>query len=309
MTSARSEDGLTLIELVFSILILGIALAALAGTVLQSLRAVSQNEREAVATALSVESLERLQTLDWDVVGLYDNETAGSSTLPGIAEWRSRLDGSGDFVDEAGVAHELVAIPGYTGSTSPTNPNRDDRVPLPVETIARDTTSYTLFNYVVWVDKDADWEYRLTKDGKRRVIPVMDGHVLDPKLWKALGTSPTPLAYTELYAALQAGVVDGAENTMTSLLTMKFHESCKYVLRTQHNFLALPFFVSEKGLAKVPARWREVVREAAHDACAEQVDQAIALNRANEDRLKTTYNVEVYEWSEEDAAKARALST
>jgi len=126
------------------------------------------------------------------------------------------------------------------------------------------------------------------------------------RAWKALGTHPTPLAYTELYAALQAGVVDGAENTMTSLLTMRFHESCKYVLRTQHNFLALPFFVSAKALEKVPEPWRDTIRQAARDACAEQVDSAICLDQDNEQVLKEQHRVEVFEFADTDAGRARA---
>ena len=94
---------------------------------------------------------------------------------------------------------------------------------------------------------------------------------------------------------------------MTSLLTMKFHESCKYVLRTKHNFLALPFFVSERALKSLPPQWREVVLQAARDTCAEQVDSAIQLDLDNESVLKSTHHVTVFEFSPEDAAQARAL--
>jgi tripartite ATP-independent transporter DctP family solute receptor len=125
--------------------------------------------------------------------------------------------------------------------------------------------------------------------------------------WKALGTSPTPLAYTELYAALQSGVVDGAENTMTSLLTMKFHESCKFVLQTHHNFLALPFFISGRALDKVPGPLREAVLQAGRDTCAEQVDQAIALDLRNKEALRQSYGVQIFDFSRADALRAREL--
>lgn len=124
--------------------------------------------------------------------------------------------------------------------------------------------------------------------------------------WKAFGTNPTPLAYTELYSALQAGVVDGAENTMTSLLGMKFWESCKYVLRTEHSYLALPFFMSAKAVAKVPADLREIVIQAGKDTAKEQVSMAIRMDKESEETLKKN-GVQVFEMSKADKDKAIAL--
>ena len=124
--------------------------------------------------------------------------------------------------------------------------------------------------------------------------------------WKAFGTNPTPLAYTELYSALQVGVVDGAENTMTSLLGMKFWESCKFVLRTEHSYLALPFFMSAKAVAKVPADLREIVIQAGKDTAKQQVDMAIRLDKESEEVLKKN-GVQVFEMSKADKDQAIAL--
>jgi tripartite ATP-independent transporter DctP family solute receptor len=124
--------------------------------------------------------------------------------------------------------------------------------------------------------------------------------------WKALGTNPTPLAYTELYSALQVGVVDGAENTMTSLLGMKFWESCKYVLRTQHSYLALPFFISAKAMTKIPADLRDVVIQAGKDTVKDQVALAIKLDKESEETLKK-YGVQIFEMSKADMDKAISL--
>lgn len=122
--------------------------------------------------------------------------------------------------------------------------------------------------------------------------------------WKALLTNPTPLAYTELYSALQSGVVDGAENSMTSILGMKFYESCKYILRTQHNYLTLPFFISAKAVEKIPADLRETVIQAGRETCKLQVDQAIKMDQENEQVLKSKYGVTIFEFSKADLEKA-----
>jgi TRAP-type transport system periplasmic protein len=125
--------------------------------------------------------------------------------------------------------------------------------------------------------------------------------------WKALYTNPTPLAYTELYSALQTGVVDGAENTMTSIFGMKFHESCKYILRTQHNYLTLPFFISGKAVEKLPIELRGVVIQAGRDTCKQQIDWAIKNDMDNEQVLKTKYGITVFEFSKEDLETAIRL--
>lgn len=54
---------------------------------------------------------------------------------------------------------------------------------------------------------------------------------------KALGGSPTPIAYGELYTALQQGVVDGAENNAPSLYTSRHYEVCKYYSLDEHTAL------------------------------------------------------------------------
>jgi TRAP-type C4-dicarboxylate transport system substrate-binding protein len=51
---------------------------------------------------------------------------------------------------------------------------------------------------------------------------------------KAMGGAPTPIAYGELYTALQQGVVDGAENNAPSFYTSHHYEVCKYYTIDQH---------------------------------------------------------------------------
>lgn len=125
--------------------------------------------------------------------------------------------------------------------------------------------------------------------------------------WKALMTNPTPTAYGEVYSALQAGLIDGAENTFTSLLGMKFYESCKYVLRTEHSFMVLSFLMSAKAYKKVPPDLREIVVQAGRDTCRLQVDMAIEYDRQNEEVLKRDHGVTVFEFSKEDLARAQDL--
>ncbi|SDI00100.1 TRAP transporter substrate-binding protein [Propionivibrio dicarboxylicus] len=125
--------------------------------------------------------------------------------------------------------------------------------------------------------------------------------------WRALGANPTPTGYLELYSALQSGSVDGAENTMTALIGMRFHEAAKYVLRTAHNYMAMPAILSGKFVKKLPKELGDIVIQAAKDSAREQLDWAIEFDRNNEKILKEQYGVKITELSKADYEKALSI--
>ena len=62
-------------------------------------------------------------------------------------------------------------------------------------------------------------------------------------LGKALGANPTPMAFTEVYTALQTGAVDGQDNPLPTVVDAKFYEVTKQIVLTSHlvdlNYIAL----------------------------------------------------------------------
>lgn len=63
---------------------------------------------------------------------------------------------------------------------------------------------------------------------------------------KALGGSPTPISWGELYTALQSGVVDGAENNPPSFYTSHHYEVCKYYSLNEHTMVPDVLIISKK---------------------------------------------------------------
>ena len=61
----------------------------------------------------------------------------------------------------------------------------------------------------------------------------------------AMGASPQPMAFSEVYGALQTGVVDGQENTWSNIYTKKFFEVQDGVTQTSHQLLAYFFMTSQ----------------------------------------------------------------
>ena len=87
---------------------------------------------------------------------------------------------------------------------------------------------------------------------------------------KALGAQPTPIAFTELYTALQTGVVDGQENPIPTIIFAKLYEVQKHVTLDGHNYGVDWFVMNDKFFKSLPPDLQNVVQGAAKLACAEE---------------------------------------
>lgn len=82
-------------------------------------------------------------------------------------------------------------------------------------------------------------------------------------IYKALGASPAPLAYSELYMALSQGVFDGQENPVTNIHASKLYEVQKYLSITNHKYEGKPFLISEKTWKTLPQDVQKVIQDGA----------------------------------------------
>ena len=92
-------------------------------------------------------------------------------------------------------------------------------------------------------------------------------------LGKALGANPTPMAFTEVYTALQTGSVDGQDNPLPTVVDAKFYEVTCQIALTSHlvdlNYVAFSKAVWD-GLTP---EQQATVKKAAEDAAAESAVQ------------------------------------
>ncbi len=87
---------------------------------------------------------------------------------------------------------------------------------------------------------------------------------------KALGGSPTPISWGELYTALQSGVVDGAENNPPSFYTSHHYEVCKFYSLNEHTMVPDVLIISTKiwaGLSDIEKKW---LQQAVDESVIEQ---------------------------------------
>jgi tripartite ATP-independent transporter DctP family solute receptor len=83
---------------------------------------------------------------------------------------------------------------------------------------------------------------------------------------KAMGSSPTPVSYGELYTALQQGIVDAAENNAPSFYTSKHYEVCKYYSLDEHTAIPDVVIMSTKVWNQLSPEEQEWVQAAADES-------------------------------------------
>jgi len=94
---------------------------------------------------------------------------------------------------------------------------------------------------------------------------IQSSKVLDAQM-RALGANPQVLAFSEVYQALQTGVVDGTENPPSNLYTQKMHEVQKHVTVSDHGYLGYAVIVNKKFWDGLPADIRTALEGAMKDS-------------------------------------------
>ena len=98
-------------------------------------------------------------------------------------------------------------------------------------------------------------------DLKGKKMRIQSSKVLEEEM-RALGAMPQVMAFSEVYQALQTGVVDGTENPISNLYTQKMHEVQKHLTLTEHGYLGYAVIVNKKFWDGLPADIRKQLEDA-----------------------------------------------
>jgi C4-dicarboxylate-binding protein DctP len=137
---------------------------------------------------------------------------------------------------------------------------------------------------------------------------IQSSKVLDAQM-KAFGAVPQVMAFSEVYQALQTGVVDGTENPPSNMYTQKMNEVQKYATLTNHGYLGYALIVNKKFWDGLPPDIRSELDKAITEATAynneiaqKQNDDAMtAMEKAGTTKFHTPTADELKAWM--DAAK------
>jgi C4-dicarboxylate-binding protein DctP len=127
---------------------------------------------------------------------------------------------------------------------------------------------------------------KTVEDFKGLKMRIQSSKVLEAQM-KALGANPQVMAFSEVYSALQQGVVDGTENPMSNLYTQKMHEVQKHLTQSDHGYLGYAVIVNKGFWDGLPADVRATLEKAMQDTTVferkiaqEENDEALAKVKA-----------------------------
>jgi C4-dicarboxylate-binding protein DctP len=144
-------------------------------------------------------------------------------------------------------------------------------------------------------------------DYKGLKFRIQSSKVLEAQ-FRTLGSIPQVMAFSEVYQALQTGVVDGQENTWSNIYTQKMHEVQKYITVTNHGYIGYIVVVNKKFWDGIPADIRAQLEKAMKEATAYGNGQSAKENEDALAEVKKTGKSEIVTLTpDQDAAMRKAM--
>jgi tripartite ATP-independent transporter DctP family solute receptor len=106
------------------------------------------------------------------------------------------------------------------------------------------------------------------------------------KMFQAYGANPSPMALSEVFVALQTGVMDGQENPLTQIYSSKFQEVQKYLSMTGHVYTPAYLVSGKNRFASLPADVQAALSDAAKETQAYVYEQAAKLDGELLEKIK-----------------------
>lgn len=137
------------------------------------------------------------------------------------------------------------------------------------------------------------------EDMKGLKMRIQSSKVLDAQM-RSLGALPQVMAFSEVYQALQTGVVDGTENPPSNMYTQKMHEVQKNATITDHGYLGYAVIVNKKFWEGLPGDVRGALEKAMAEATAYANDIAQNENDVSMAQMKASGKTAFHEQTKEE---------
>jgi len=145
------------------------------------------------------------------------------------------------------------------------------------------------------------------EDYKGLKFRIQSSKVLEAQ-FRALGAIPQVMAFSEVYQALQTGVVDGQENTPSNMYTQKMHEVQKYTTLTNHGYIGYAVIANKKFWDGLPADIRGQLEKAMKEATEYGNGQSAKENSEALDEMRKSGKTELITLTkEQDEAMRKAM--
>ncbi|WP_366922306.1 TRAP transporter substrate-binding protein [Metallumcola ferriviriculae] len=131
----------------------------------------------------------------------------------------------------------------------------------------------------------------MPKDFEGKSFRVMSSEVLEAQ-FKALNANPTPMPFSEVYSALEQGVIDGQENTLSNIYSKKFHEVQKYMTLSNHGYLGYAVITNSEFWEGLPEDVRAGLEKALDETTQWVRDNGERINGEALDKIKADGTLE-----------------
>ncbi|MBS4961449.1 MAG: TRAP transporter substrate-binding protein [Clostridiales bacterium] len=141
-------------------------------------------------------------------------------------------------------------------------------------------------------------ERRTPDDFKGMKIRTMEND-LHLATWKAIGANPTPMAFGEVYTALQQKTIDAQENPNNTNYETKYYEVCDSCIQTKHIYTPYPLLINESFYQSLPDNLQQIVSDAANEAGDFEIELSISRDEEYKEKLQEA-GCSVIELTEEE---------
>jgi tripartite ATP-independent transporter DctP family solute receptor len=124
--------------------------------------------------------------------------------------------------------------------------------------------------------------------------------------FKKLGSNPSPMAFSEVFTALESKTVDGQENPLATIKSNKFNEVQDYLSLTRHVYTPFVFLVSKKFWDGLSEKEKTILKESAVEAGKYQRQLSREEDKKAVEELKSQ-GMKVNEVSAEEKAKMKKI--
>lgn len=131
---------------------------------------------------------------------------------------------------------------------------------------------------------------------------IQSSKVLDAQM-KALGAMPQVMAFSEVYTALQQGVVDGTENPLSNIYTQKMHEVQKHMTLSDHGYLGYAVITNKKFWDGLTEDQRKLISHAMKEATVYERSIALQENEESLAKIRAAKTTEIYTLTEAERAE------
>ncbi len=122
----------------------------------------------------------------------------------------------------------------------------------------------------------------------------LPGNPLEARIWEEFGALPTSLPWGEIYTAVQTGLVNAFESTISGYYGSRLYEVAPHQSLTNHQIMISHFTGSQRTLDRLPQEYRQVIEEVAAVAGQMGTDKGAEYDQTLLEEMQAEHNVQVH---------------